>query len=301
MPRLPKIAILSDIHSNLPALQAVLREVSASGAEVLYVAGDTLGFAAWPRECFELVQKIAAGCVLGNQDEHVDEVLRTGIPATREWKGDSYLEGIVHSAKHLNSDLAASLRRLPMTLKIPGGIMAHASLDDPGAWNYIESREAAWPTLLALRELTERIGFFGHTHQQELFPDPDAAEGPEQLDPLRWRLPEGLACAVTVGSVGQSRITRDQRAAWTLWDPRERMVAFRRTEYDNLAAAKAIIGTGLPRETASVILHPDQEKAKVTWREVRFLKKTNQQTEFDLQTKFILLIQPFQYSIPFNF
>jgi diadenosine tetraphosphatase ApaH/serine/threonine PP2A family protein phosphatase len=150
-----------------------------------------------------------------------------------------------------------------MTLKIPGGIMAHASLDDPGAWNYIESREAAWPTLLALRELTERIGFFGHTHQQELFPDPDAAEGPEQLDALRWRLPEGLACAVTVGSVGQSRIAKDQRAAWTLWDPRERIVEFRRTEYDNLAAARGILAARLLRDSALSILSPEQKKALV--------------------------------------
>jgi len=92
------------------------------------------------------------------------------------------------------------------------------SLDDPPAWNYISDAKSAEPTLKILRqERHSRVGFFGHTHQQGIFPDaPDALEW---LDATRVKIPDASACAVMVGSVGQPRHETDRRAAWVLWDP----------------------------------------------------------------------------------
>lgn len=258
---MPKIAFLSDIHSNLPALKAVLQEVAASGADQLYVAGDTVGFAAWPRECLELVRKLAAGCVLGNNDEEVLEILDRGAPVHLDWRDDPYFKGLVHSAKNIDNALAAYLRHLPMILQVPGGVMVHASLHRPREWHYLRNAETAWPTILALRHVESKVGFFGHTHQQAIFSDPDCPEEPEQIAPLAWRLPKGAACAVTVGSVGESRIKGDKRAAWVLWDSDELTVEFRRTSYDNLSTARSILEAGLSRQTAREILDAKQAKA----------------------------------------
>ena len=71
---MPKIAILSDIHGNLPALQAVLKRVAKSGAEEIVFGGDLVGYGASPRECVELVRGLGGHCVLGNHDAYTKQV-----------------------------------------------------------------------------------------------------------------------------------------------------------------------------------------------------------------------------------
>ena len=147
----------------------------------------------------------------------------------------------------------ALARRLPYELRIPGARVAHASLDEPPAWNYISDADSAEPTLKILRqERHSRVGFFGHTHEQGIFPDaPDALEW---LDATRVKIPEAMACVVMVGSVGQPRHETDRRAAWVLWDSEAGAVEFRKTEYNRLEAAQQIAKAGLPMASAMRLL-----------------------------------------------
>lgn len=248
-----KTAILSDVHSNLPALEAVLRGVEASGAEGIVFLGDLVGYGASPAECVERVRHLGAACVMGNHDIAIQAVRKRGCRCIDpDWKNSGYLAGLVHSAKALNEDQASWLARLPFILKIPGAWVAHASLDEPENFNLIESAESAEPTLAILRSAHHKVGFFGHTHVQEVFPDLPGEL--EWLDESRFKIPAGLACAVMVGSVGQPRHETDRRACWVLWDSTENIVEFRKTTYDRVAAAKSILEGGLPLESAVRLL-----------------------------------------------
>lgn len=117
-------------------------------------------------------------------------------------------------------------------------------------FDYIESVEEAAPTLEILRAKKMAVGFFGHTHQQEVF-----CEGQiEWLDETRFRVSVAQPCVVMVGAVGQSREEGDLRAAWAIWDEGEGVVELRKTEYERLATARAIVEAGLPMGSAERLL-----------------------------------------------
>jgi predicted phosphodiesterase len=259
MKRMGKIAILSDVHSNLPALTAVLREVQSSGAERIVFLGDVVGYGASPAECVTWVRKLGGVCVMGNHEESMGMVLRRGrgnLESTLP--PDDYLAGLVHSAKSLSDDQAQWAAGLPYELSIPGARIAHGSLDEPAAWHYISDDESAEPTLEILRQGDLRVGFFGHTHEQGIFAD--VFDALEWLDAARVCIPAGMACAVTVGSVGQPRHETDRRACWVLWDSATRVVEFRRTEFNRIEAAQQIAKAGLPMDAALRLL-TDPERA----------------------------------------
>ena len=248
-----KIAILSDIHANLPALTKVLREVQSSGAESIVFLGDVVGYGASPVECVTLVRNLGGFCVMGNHEEAMGIVLRSGRDNLESTlPPDGYLAGLMHSAKSLSDDQARWAAALPYELHIPGARIAHASLEAPTAWNYISDDESAEPTLEILRQGDLRVGFFGHTHKQGIFAD--VFDALEWLDETQVYIPAGMACAVTVGSVGQPRHETDRRACWVLWDPVARVVEFRKTEFNRIAAAQQLVKVGLPIASAIRLL-----------------------------------------------
>lgn len=103
-----------------------------------------------------------------------------------------------------------------------------------------------------LRERQNKVEFFGHTHVTGVFSDRDTLL--DWLDDNRVQIPACLACVVAVGAVGQPNHPIDRRACWVLWDPDERLVEFRKTEYDRLQAARNVVDTGLPMESAEKLL-----------------------------------------------
>lgn len=254
-----KIAILSDIHANLPAFTAVLREVEDRGVERIVFLGDIVGYGASPGECVDIVRCLWGCCVMGNHDEEIRKVRRSGGSfQDPDWKNCGYQAGLAHAAKYLDADQAGWLARLPYRMTIPGAVVAHASLAEPEAFDYIRNAEEAEPTLAILRKEKIKVGFFGHTHEIGVF-----SEGPEALewlDETTVRIPSGLACSVTIGAVGQPRHKTDRRAAWVLWDPDQQVVEFRKTDYDRLQAAHDILNAGLPLESAMRLL-TDEELA----------------------------------------
>jgi len=255
---MPPIAILSDIHSNLIALNAVLRDVMASGAKHIVFLGDIVGYGARPSECVELVRKLGGHCVMGNHDQAMKECRKPGFKFDKaNWQEHDYEAGLMHSAKQINEEQAAWIAGLPYWLQIAGGVVAHASLNDIGSFKYIEDGESAAPTIALLKKCPEPVGFFGHTHLQEVYPE--IPDGIEMLDERSFRIREGDPCVVMVGSVGQNRHEADRRACWTLWHHEERIVEFRQMEYDRLEAARQIIAAGLPMNGARRLLAAGEE------------------------------------------
>lgn len=190
---------------------------------------------------------------MGNHDVEIRQARQRGFSfLDPDWKSCGYQAGLAHAGKCLDVAQAEWLAALPYRLRIPGALVAHASLKDPEDFDYIRDTASAAPTLSILRKEQRKVGFFGHTHETGVFADdPDKLKW---LDASRVRIPPGMACAVTVGAVGQPRQETDRRASWVLWDPQEGVVDFRKTDYDRFRTVRNNIDAGLPLESGLRLL-----------------------------------------------
>ena len=247
------IALITDIHANLPAFKSVLRDVQESGATQIVFLGDIVGYGASPAECVRLVRVLGGRCVKGNHDHDMAKYRngRFGRDDPRR-KKDGYLAGLIHAADTLPEEDAEWLAKLPFAGLIKNAYVTHGSLDDPEDFNYIEDADDAANTLAILANSEYKVACFGHTHQPHVFSEDDTKL--DWINETTVRIPEGLACAVTVGSCGQPRTPDDLRACWALWKPDERVVEFKRTEYNRLHAAQDIAKACLPLESAARLL-----------------------------------------------
>lgn len=263
------IAILSDIHGNLPALQAVLADVSASGADQIVFGGDIVGYGASPAECLSLVREAGGDCVKGNHEELVTRLAENGEPSLPDgWEKNPVRAGAVHALRSLSEEAIGWIRQLPMEIPLPSrAILTHAALYRPGEWPYIRDALTATASLGELRTRDLDVCFAGHVHRLAIYGETQYDDGEpgyqldrqaEQVGEDRFHLAEDAVWAVTVGSVGQSRETgvdrKDVRATWALWNPEQRTVEFRRTEYENHVAADQILAAGLPEHSAKRLL-----------------------------------------------
>lgn len=251
-----KIAILSDIHANLPAFRKVLAEIDSLNVSEVFLGGDLVGYGASPAECVDLAMTRCTGSVLGNHDEFV--ILRLMMRAARpdprsKKRKDPIWAGVLQAIEQLKPKQVAWFVSQPMFEKPEEAILLHASVNEPNKWNYISNHKCAQHSLRILRGRKRHVAFVGHTHKQKIFPDLESDLKLEQVDENTYHLPQGLATVVSVGAVGRPRGDSDTRAAWALWDPVQRTVEFRRTEYDAAAAAKDILDAGLPPQSAKIL------------------------------------------------
>ena len=239
-----KVVILSDVHANLPALEAVLEDVAriAPGAPIWH-CGDVVGYGASPNEVVAELQRVGATGVMGNHDlaalgDDVIETFNEGAHAAALWTRDV-----------LTAESRSWLRALPKVLEMGSATIVHASLRDP-IMEYVVQREAAEENL---RALATPLLFHGHTHIPALWSLHDGAALATNIGADAISLRTGSL--VNAGSVGQPR-DRDPRAAWLLWERDELgaglgTVTWRRVEYDIPAAQEAIDAAGLPDFLAS--------------------------------------------------
>jgi len=237
------------------ALRAVLDEIETLKIDSIVCGGDTVGYGPYPSECVKQVRQTGGVSVVGNHDYFaITEKRYPGsIPAEPESIDNPVWAGIRHAVQQLTEDDFAWLESLPHIIKIPGGVLTHAALHDPGNWPYLLSDADAIPTLEILTECQIDITFVGHTHRQEYFLLPGDPDLEELVPGSKYRLQPRSVCAVVVGSVGQPR-THDNRAGWTIWDSDERTVEFRRTPYPYREAAQAFRAARLPESSAQRLL-----------------------------------------------
>jgi len=234
------VAIVSDIHGNRHALEAVLADVASTDARELWCLGDVVGYGADPNDCCALVRENAAVCLAGNHDLAV-----TGtIPL------DEFSHGAALAARWTQEVLADDhvewLRSLSPQGDEEGVGLYHASPRDP-VWEYVLS------TLLAelcLDVAAERVCLVGHSHVALSFvrPEGEAATGDTRRagDALDMSDGEWL---INPGSVGQPR-DGDPRAAWLELDTDAPEATYHRVEYEIDRAAEAIDATDLPEHLA---------------------------------------------------
>ncbi len=238
------VAVITDIHANLPALEAVLAGAEKRRVEEIWCLGDVVGYGADPDACTELVSERCDVCLVGNHDLAVlgaldiasfSEAAAAAVEWTRERIGDTARE---------------FLRRLDPALQRRGIGLFHASPRDP-VWEYVLSIEQANACLDAQ---PERLALIGHSHVALFFSrDPEdgglsETRGAQAEQGLKLDLGQGR-WLLNPGSVGQPR-DEDPRAAWLELDPKKRSARYHRVEYDIDRAAASIVDAGLPKRLA---------------------------------------------------
>ena len=226
--------LLSDVHANLEALQAVLAEVDKRRPRRLICLGDVVGYGGNPNECLDLIRSRCQVVLLGNHDAAASggpEVSRFNVHAraAAEWTG-----------RTLTRENREYLQRLPLTSSQRGFFCVHASPAMPRDWEYLLDRFDAEPQFSYFKE---PVCYIGHTHQPKVYmADPNGAQS---LPPDRLRLDPGRRYIVNVGSVGQPR-DRDPRACFVLLNEGSGEIEYVRVPYDIAGAQAKIRAAHLP-------------------------------------------------------
>jgi predicted phosphodiesterase len=250
-----RYGVLADVHGNLDALRAVLRAIEREGVDGFLVAGDLVGYGAYPNECVAAVAELAATCAAGNHDlivlgdlsdDRCIELARESLRWTRQVLG---------------SDERAFLEALPRMASAPGGVrVAHGSLDDPQQYTTTGTEAAAQLALLEDREHA-RLLVLGHTHRTLAY---GRRSGRLRADGAT-ALPPGEAVLLNPGAVGQSRELR-ARARFAVLDLDAREARFFAIPYDVAACRAALRRAGLSPRSSH--LRPSPARAAIrAWRE----------------------------------
>ena len=230
------MALLSDVHGNLPAFQSVLADVRETGVDEIWCLGDLIGYGAQPDECVELARESCDLCLIGNHD----------LVVLGKLDIDDFSMNAALAAKWTQEHVTKE------TLDWLGGLepadtsramgLYHASPRDP-VWEYVLSTTQAGA---CMDTMEPRVGAVGHSHVALWFNRADGGpvNGDHAPAGTELDLSEG-DWIVNPGGVGQPR-DGDPRAAWLLLDLGSWTASWRRVEYPIDDAARAIERAGLP-------------------------------------------------------
>jgi predicted phosphodiesterase len=230
-----KWAILSDVHGNLEAFQAVIEDLREEKMDRVAYLGDVVGYGADPNDCLALLQGLTDWVVSGNHD--YGSVGLTDIDAFNP----TARSALLWTRDQLLPESRDYLRRLLLTRQIGEITFVHASPNQPEDWNYVFTYPEAEE---AFQSLTGRLAFMGHSHRPLIL----AKEKDSEVRVIHTQgavLKSGIQYIINVGSVGQPRDGYSE-AAYGLYDEAERTYRLKRVDYDVATAQKKIIKAGLP-------------------------------------------------------
>jgi len=214
-----RIAIFSDVHANLEALNAVLREILHRKPDRILFLGDAVGYGPEPDECVERIFQVADRIVAGNHDQAVAGLTDIDCfnPEARQ--------AVLWTRSELKSENLRRLSAPPLTAQEESLFLVHATPRHPEAWSYLASAGTVQSQFSAFGD---PICLVGHTHRPAVFRN----DGKQLLSPKESLLTfqENFRYIVNVGSVGQPR-DRNPDAAYALYDTRARTFLLRRVPY----------------------------------------------------------------------
>jgi diadenosine tetraphosphatase ApaH/serine/threonine PP2A family protein phosphatase len=233
-----RIGILSDIHSNLAALERVLEDAeSVDPAIDRYVClGDVVGYGANPNECCEIIRDLCEFTIVGNHDAAVCGRMDYSFYYQQA------REALDWHAEQVSEDQHAWLQSLPYRRDIDDVAYCHGAPVNEEDFEYVFTLQQANKLLDHWEDLAH-VNFIGHSHLTKSF-ELDQKEGARELEGDVLDFEEGKKYIVTAGSVGQPR-DNDNRACWGIFDPEARTFEFRRVGYDVRTAARRIFESEL--------------------------------------------------------
>jgi predicted phosphodiesterase len=256
-----KLALISDLHGNLEALDAVLRDIDRASPDArLVCAGDVVGYGPDPEACIARLQEREALCVMGNHEEMVlgrrdfSRCIYAGIVAA------------VWTRTRLSPEAHAFIEKLPYKVQpAPNVIVCHGDLES--ADTYVSTPERAEAALAQLRagQREADVLVCGHTHHAALF---TSEQGFRLIGTASEHgFAPGHACLINPGSVGQAR-EGEPLASYAVLDAERRHVSFRYVAYDHETTLRKLREAKL---VAQVVLEPPRgvwrrlESYKARW------------------------------------
>jgi diadenosine tetraphosphatase ApaH/serine/threonine PP2A family protein phosphatase len=231
-----RLAVFSDIHSNLEALEAVLADMDTLGIRRRVCLGDIVGYAANPGKCLKLVHSFGCPVLKGNHD-----ALAASDDAMHDLRDVAEI-GIKFARQKLTAEECEYLAGLPLTTVDGDCEFVHASLNRPEDWTYLVHREELREHFKAQ---TRRICFAGHTHVPCVWHLSPSGELRSLGKQGRIELPTDAKILINVGSVGQPRDLCPD-ACYAIYDPSSNTVEFRRVAYEVSQTRRKIMRAKLP-------------------------------------------------------
>jgi len=239
-----KIAFLSDIHANLPALEACLAAAEQMAVDRYVFLGDFVGYGPDPEAVMQRVRPmIEAGAVavLGNHDAatfRMDNAMNSVAAAAMIW-----------TRLHLSSGSIAFLKSLPMEVSDGTHLFVHADGSNPAAWNYVTDAEMAGRSLAAVKA---GVTFCGHVHKPALYCTSQPGGKVTAHTPandITIPLASHRQWLAVMGAVGQPR-DGNPAAAFAVYNSTVRALTYHRVPYDTESVARRVIEAGLPEMLA---------------------------------------------------
>lgn len=231
-----RYAVVSDIHSNLEAFQAVLED--AGRVDGLWCLGDVIGYGPSPNECVSLLKECRHVCVAGNHD-----LAGIGRAETATFNRDAKT-AIDWTANNLSTSATEYLQSLPLVVELEGRFtVVHGSPRDP-VWEYVlQAGEAE----AAFKDTETEIIFVGHTHVPVVFRELKAPAGVKEAVPAPDEAIQlnGRRLLINPGAVGQPR-DGDPRASYILIDLDNGVARYRRVPYRVTVVQQKMAAAGLP-------------------------------------------------------
>lgn len=230
-----RIAFFSDIHGNLPALEAALADAKARGANHLICLGDIVGYGPQPIECLQRIRQIATATVMGNHDAAVCGLF------DREYFNAFARETAERAILVLSDDDLAWLKTLPYQIEGNGFFCTHGSFNEPEAFDYLSECEDA--ALSFSLYPNQQLFFVGHTHMACVFAQDETEPLPRKLPPEDFTVQEGVRYIINPGTIGFPRgdsLTAD----YVLFDTVTQRVSFHCVEYDLAPYRLALVKNG---------------------------------------------------------
>lgn len=230
-----KLAIFSDVHGNLPALDAVRTALEREAPDRVWFLGDAVGYGAHPNECVACIRGMAHVLLAGNHD----------WAATGRCSASTFTraarDAIHWTRAHLHREHAAFLSTLPLCHCENRFLAVHASPGAPESWDYILTTVDA---AASFQDFSQQCCFVAHSHVPAVFVrTPDGRT--HRAAPERVKIHSSRRCIINCGSVGQPR-DGNPAACLGLFDTRSGHYRLVRIPYDSAAAGQAILDAGLP-------------------------------------------------------
>jgi predicted phosphodiesterase len=236
-----RIAIVSDIHSNLSAFQEVLADIDRSRVDCIVSLGDNIGYGPEPEEVLRLIRVRGIHSIMGNHE------LGIADPSCLSWFNNSARRSLEINRRLLSPVSIEYIQTLAPTFTLDGRLFVHGFPPDSLTTYLFEVSETQVRKVLS--SMVQELCFVGHTHDLQLisFDGGSVRNAP---------IPEGITCLeegckylINAGSVGQPR-DGDSRSKYLIWDVEGRRIEGRFIPYDIPRTVKGILALGLPRINA---------------------------------------------------
>ena len=230
-----RYAIVSDIHANIRAWEAVLADIRSQSVDVIVCLGDVVGYGPKPAEVLEAVRSVTDHFVLGNHDAAAVGMMDYSI------FNDHARQAIEWSITELSPDAKQFLSAVPLAIEAGELLFVHAEIAEPGRFDYIDNVEIAKENFAANKHFAT---FVGHTHLPKMF-ELSADGSVQELLDTTCGLDAEKRYIINVGSVGEPRNPDDLSSRYAVYDVEKREIDFRHVEFDIVAYRRDLDATSL--------------------------------------------------------